>query len=175
MRVTVAGEGPALPLMRAYLRRHGMTAWVQLAGRLDRTAVRDLLASADIFVNPTLRESFGIATLEARTAGVPVIARTGNGVAEFVRHGVEGLLCSSRAEFVAAVAQLVRDADRRERIARHNRTSEAVECGWPAVTAAFAHCYDRARALVPDTPDSSMSTMSTSLRKAVPTEVTTPD
>jgi phosphatidylinositol alpha 1,6-mannosyltransferase len=173
MRVTVAGEGPARPLMRAYLRRHDMTDWVQLVGRLDRPGVRDLLASADIFVNPTVRESFGIATLEARTAGVPVVARTGNGVAEFVRHGTEGLLCASRAEFVAAIAHLVRDTALREQIGRHNRTSEAVECGWPAVTAAFARCYDRAIALVPKPPGPpTRSPRPASLRTTVATEAT---
>src|SRR5262245_53157985 len=95
VRATVAGDGPALPLMRAYLRSHSMADWVHLAGRLDRDGVRSLLGTADIFVNPALLESFGIATLEARTAGVPIIARTNNGVSEFVHDAEEGLLCAS--------------------------------------------------------------------------------
>ena len=79
LRATVAGTGPALSMMQRYLRRHAMADVVRLVGRLDRGGVRTLLASADLFVNPTVRESFGIATLEARTAGVPVLARAGNG------------------------------------------------------------------------------------------------
>jgi phosphatidylinositol alpha 1,6-mannosyltransferase len=144
VRVTVAGEGPALPLVRAYLRKHSMTEWVRLSGWLDRDGVRALLGTADLFVNPTVRESFGIATLEARTAGVPVIARAGNGVSEFIRHGEEGLLCDSNDEFVEAIALLVQDTETRRRIGAHNRSTEPTNCTWPAVTAAFARCYDRA-------------------------------
>jgi glycosyltransferase involved in cell wall biosynthesis len=124
-----------------------MTDWVRLSGRLDRDGVHSLLGTADLFVNPAVRESFGIATLEARTAGLPVIARTGNGVSEFIQHDREGLLCDSTNELVEAIAHLVQDADTRQRIREHNRTSEPTNCTWPVVTAAFARCYDRAAAL----------------------------
>jgi phosphatidylinositol alpha 1,6-mannosyltransferase len=147
VRVTVAGAGPALPLMRTYLRQHSMTEWVWLSGRLDRDGVRALLGTADLFVNPTVRESFGIATLEARTAGVPVIARAGNGVSEFIRHNEEGLLCDNGDELVEAIVQLVEDTETRRRIGAHNRGTEPTNCTWPVVTEAFARCYDRAVAL----------------------------
>jgi phosphatidylinositol alpha 1,6-mannosyltransferase len=54
VRATVAGDGPALPLMRAYIRSHSMADWVHLSGRLDREGVRSLLGTADIFVNPAV-------------------------------------------------------------------------------------------------------------------------
>lgn len=148
LRATVAGAGPALPLMRTYLRANAMTDWVRLCGRLDRTEVRHLLGTADLFVNPTVRESFGIATLEARTAGVPVIARADNGVAEFIRNGVEGLLCDSADELVEAITYLARNPGRRERMRDHNRTTEPSACTWPKVITAFDQCYDLAAALV---------------------------
>jgi glycosyltransferase involved in cell wall biosynthesis len=148
MRVTVAGDGPAMPVMRAYLRRHSMTHWVRLAGRLDREAVRCLLQTADLFINPAIRESFGIATLEARTAGVPVIARAGNGISDFITHGQEGLLCDGPDALVGAIVHLVSDADARNRIHTHNRTTQPTNCSWPVVIAAFARCYDRAAARV---------------------------
>jgi glycosyltransferase involved in cell wall biosynthesis len=146
LRATVAGDGPALPLMRAYLRNHSMD-WVRLAGRLDRDGVRDLLGSADLFVNPAVHESFGIATLEARTAGVPVIARTNNGISEFIRHGQEGLLCDSTDGLVDAIVRLVHDAGLRRRIRAHNEATEPAACTWPAVVSAFASCYERAASL----------------------------
>jgi glycosyltransferase involved in cell wall biosynthesis len=144
LRATVAGDGPALPLMRAYIHSHGMADWVHLSGRLDREGVRSLLGTADIFVNPAVRESFGIATLEARTAGVPVIARTNNGVAEFVHHAEEGLLCASTDEMVDAIVRLVEDTETRQRMRDHNRTTDPVGCTWPVVVSEFARCYQRA-------------------------------
>jgi glycosyltransferase involved in cell wall biosynthesis len=147
LRATVAGAGPALPLLRTYLRAHAMTDWVRLSGRLDRDEVRTLLSTADLFVNPTVRESFGIATLEARTAGVPVIARADNGVAEFIRHGVEGLLCDSAGDLVDGISRLALDTVTRQRIRDHNRGTEPT-CTWPMVTASFARCYELATTLV---------------------------
>lgn len=147
LRATVAGTGPSMHAMRRYLRKHAMTEWVQLAGRLDRAGVHTLLGSADLFLNPTVRESFGIATLEARTAGVPVLARAGNGVADFVRHSQEGLLCDSVDELVDGLVWLARDDPTRHRIRDHNRASGPTQCSWQAVVTAFRRCYDRAAAV----------------------------
>jgi glycosyltransferase involved in cell wall biosynthesis len=146
IRVTVAGDGPAMPLLRAYLRTHSMD-WVHLSGRLDRDGVSALLGTADLFINPAVHESFGIATLEARTAGVPVIARANNGVAEFIRHNQEGLLCDSTDELVDALVYLVHDAEARRRIRDHNEATEPARCTWREVVAGFAACYDRAATL----------------------------
>jgi glycosyltransferase involved in cell wall biosynthesis len=147
LRASIAGDGPALPLMRTYLRAHGMTEWVRLTGRLGRDDIRALLCTADLFVNPTVWESFGLATLEARAAGVPVIARAGNGVAEYVRHGQEGLLCESADDLVEALVNLAQDGPARRRMREHNRATEPVACTWPTVTDKFARCYGRAATL----------------------------
>ncbi len=66
--------------MERYLRANGMNGWVSLPGRYSRDQIHELLASADVFVAPAPRESFGLAALEARVAGVPVVARTQSGV-----------------------------------------------------------------------------------------------
>jgi glycosyltransferase involved in cell wall biosynthesis len=94
-----------------------------------------------------VRESFGIATLEARTAGVPVVARAGNGVADFIRHGQEGLLCDSVDDLVDALVWLARDDQTRRRIRDHNRATVPTHCTWQEVVTAFRRCYDQAAAI----------------------------
>ncbi|GAA2876497.1 glycosyltransferase family 1 protein [Streptosporangium fragile] len=147
MRATIVGDGPARSQMERYLRANGMTGWVSLPGRYSRDRIRELLASADVFVAPAPRESFGLAALEARSAGVPVVARAQSGVADFVRPGKEGLLGGSFDGLVASVARLVRDRELRESIAAHNRETEPVRSSWPAVLEGFERCYEEARAL----------------------------
>ncbi|MBB2911133.1 glycosyltransferase involved in cell wall biosynthesis [Streptosporangium becharense] len=147
MRATVVGDGPARAQMERYLRANGMTGWVSLPGRYDRDRIRELLVSADVFVAPAPRESFGLAALEARSAGVPVVARAQSGVADFVRQGKEGLLGRSFDDLVASVARLVRDRELRESIAAHNRETEPVRSSWPAVLEGFERCYEEARAI----------------------------
>ncbi|MFC4060486.1 glycosyltransferase family 4 protein [Planomonospora corallina] len=147
LRATVIGDGPARAQMERYLRANGMTGWVSLPGRYSRERIREVLASADVFVAPAPRESFGLAALEARAAGVPVVARAQSGVADFVRPGKEGLLGRSFDELASSVARLVRDRELRESIAAHNRATEPVSCSWPAVLEGFDRCYEEARAL----------------------------
>jgi glycosyltransferase involved in cell wall biosynthesis len=67
-------------------------------------------------------ESFGLAALEARCVGLPVVGRSHSGVTEFVRDGVEGLLADSDAEMADRLRVLVDDAALRGQISEHNRT-----------------------------------------------------
>jgi glycosyltransferase involved in cell wall biosynthesis len=143
VHLLVAGDGPLLRWMQAYLRRHGMTGTVTLAGRLDRASVRDMLGRAHVFVAPADLESFGIAALEARCAGLPVVAKSSGGVREFVRDGVEGLLCDTDEDMVQALVRLGSDETLRRRIADHNRT-EACPVDWTCVLESTEAAYEQA-------------------------------
>ncbi|HEY6739495.1 MAG TPA: glycosyltransferase family 4 protein [Actinopolymorphaceae bacterium] len=152
VRATLAGAGPSRGAVERYIGAHDMTSWVHLAGRLDRDQVRELLEDADIFVAPAIQESFGIAALEARTAGIPIVAYAQSGVADFVEHGVEGLLGNTDEEVAAAIARLAGDSDLRTKIAEHNLASEPKHCTWPAVLDGFDDCYAEARARLAEVP-----------------------
>ncbi len=144
LRATVVGDGPARASMERYLARHGMTDWVSLPGRYSREQIAKVLESADVFVAPAPRESFGIAALEARAAGLPVVARSQSGVADFVTHGTEGLLGRDLGALAEAVARLATDAALRERITAHNRATPPAAGSWPAVLDGFDRAYEQA-------------------------------
>ncbi len=120
-RVLIIGDGPERAAMERFLEVHDMTSWVGLLGRLDRDQIRDVFGRSHLFVAPAEMESFGIAALEARCAGLPVIASTHGGVGEFVQEGVDGLLASSDGEMVQAMLSLLTQPRRRLAIAEHNR------------------------------------------------------
>ncbi|MEV0346907.1 glycosyltransferase family 4 protein [Nonomuraea sp. NPDC050680] len=144
LRATVIGDGPARAQMERYLARHGMTGWVSLPGRYTREQIAKVLESADVFVAPAPRESFGIAALEARAAGLPVVARAQSGVADFVRHGTEGLLGRSLGDLAGAVARLATDPELRQRMIAHNRAVPPSAGTWPTVLAGFDRAYAEA-------------------------------
>ncbi|WP_432989183.1 glycosyltransferase family 4 protein [Dactylosporangium sp. CA-233914] len=121
-RAVLVGDGPLLPGLRREIAAAGAAADIHLTGALDRTSIRALLAAADVYVAPAPRESFGIAALEARCAGLPVVARAGSGVADFIRHGVEGWLVHSDTELRTTLGSLLDDPTRAAEVARHNRT-----------------------------------------------------
>ncbi|GAA3551535.1 glycosyltransferase family 4 protein [Nonomuraea rosea] len=146
IRATIVGDGPARGQMERFLDKHGMAGWVSLPGRYSREQIAKVLESADVFVAPAPRESFGIAALEARAAGLPVVARAQSGVADFVAHGTEGLLGRTLGDLARAVARLCADAGLRESIAAHNRATPPAAGSWPTVLDGFDRAYEQARA-----------------------------
>lgn len=145
-RAVVVGDGPQRGRLERHLHRHDMTDRVELAGRLDRTAIREALARAAVFVAPAELESFGIAALEARCAGVPVVASSRSGVGEFIAHGVDGLLAPTDEGMVDALAGLLADPERRAAMAAHNR-SVTPDLGWETAGRRTLALYERAAVL----------------------------
>jgi glycosyltransferase involved in cell wall biosynthesis len=146
LSLTVAGDGPARGRMQRYVHRHGLGEVVRLPGRLAPERVRDLYRRADAFVAPADLESFGIAALEARCAGVPVVAKSGTGIAEFVAHGRHGLLADDDPALADALVELALRPDLRARLAGHSR-SEPPPVAWSDVLARCEAAYGSARRL----------------------------
>jgi glycosyltransferase involved in cell wall biosynthesis len=143
VRAKIIGSGPERERMARWLTRHAMDSWVELAGRLERDALRDVYRTADIFVAPARLESFGIAALEARTAGLPVVAMARAGIGEFIRPGVEGLLADDDTGMAQALVRLVVDRALRTGIATHNRRVPPAMT-WPQVLKECDALYRRA-------------------------------
>ena len=143
LRTVVIGDGPLRGRMERHVERHGLSDRIELAGRRSRAEVRQALARADVFLAPAVLESFGIAALEARCAGVPVISRQEGGTREFIRHGREGLLVADDASMARALAGLANDPERRRRMSAHNRAVKPAQ-DWPAVLDRTEELYRRA-------------------------------
>jgi glycosyltransferase involved in cell wall biosynthesis len=150
LRVVLVGEGPLRGRLERLIRRYGLEDCVELAGRMDRAGIRDLYRRADLYVAPATMESFGIAALEARCAGLPVLARRRTGIADFVEDGVGGLLAGSDRELARALAAAAGSTGLRRRIAAHNRT-HVPEVGWADVLQQCELEYKVAGELAPAT------------------------
>jgi len=146
VHLTVVGDGPERARMERTIARYSLGRRITLAGRRSRDEICALLSTSDIFVLPTVRESFGIAALEARCAGVPVVAMRASGVSELIEHGREGLLARNDVELVDCVAALIAYPDRRRAMAAHNR-STIPPFDWSRVTEQHLAVYREAIAL----------------------------
>ncbi|TDE97598.1 glycosyltransferase family 1 protein [Occultella glacieicola] len=144
IRLSIAGSGPAEAALRAEIAAAGLEDVVTLLGRVPREVLPTLYRDQDVFVAPARLEAFGIAPLEARAAGLAVVANAGTGIGEFVADGVDGLLRTGDAGLTGALVDLASDPGLLARIREHNaRVAPAV--GWPDVLARADELYMRAR------------------------------
>lgn len=143
LKVKIVGEGPDREKMEKWIARYGLEQTVELLGYQTREQIGKIFSRADIFVQPTIWESFGIAALEARSAGLPVVARREGGIREFVCHGKEGLLAETDGEMVDHLVRLVTDSGQRLSIARHNRETPPLT-GWGQVLSKHLDVYRKA-------------------------------
>jgi glycosyltransferase involved in cell wall biosynthesis len=145
MVAELVGDGPQRGALERSVAGHD---WIRVRGRLSRDEIRDLHWSSHAFVSTTVLEAFGIAALEARTAGVPVVALRGTGVSDIVEDGVTGVLAADDVDLARQLAALVTDRDRRRRMAEHAR-SVAPAQSWPAIVETSLAEYERAIAQSP--------------------------
>lgn len=89
-RLLLVGDGPDLPPVLRMVREFGLSKDVVPLG--EQELVVPLLSVADLFLLPSLQESFGLAALEAMACKVPVVASHVGGLPEVIDHEVSGFL-----------------------------------------------------------------------------------
>ncbi len=139
LKVLAIGDGPA----RGYFEERLPDAI--FTGQLTGAELGTALASSDVFLNPSITETFGNVTLEAMASGLPVAAAAASGATSLVQDGVTGLLAEGADidGFADALVAYQRDPALR---ARHGEAGLAFAktMDWDEINAALMHVYERA-------------------------------
>ena len=137
-RVLVVGEGPAREWFQGRLPGAVFTGF-QMGPDLARA-----VASMDIFLNPSVTETFGNVSLESMACGVPVVAARAAGSEDIVQDGVTGLLVRPGAieGYASALARLATDEGFRRQMGRAG-IDEAAQYEWDRINSAVAETYLR--------------------------------
>jgi phosphatidylinositol alpha 1,6-mannosyltransferase len=135
-RVLVIGEGPARPWFEQQLPE------AIFVGQLTGNDLSRALASADIFLHPSITEAFGNVTLEAMACALPVVAAEASGSTNLVENGVTGTLVDGTDpdEFAAALDAYARDPELRR---RHGEAGLAVALtmDWDRINSSVVRAY----------------------------------
>ena len=120
---------------------------VTLTGRIDHSETAAWYDAAEIFVFPSIFESFGIPPLEAMAAGLPVVAARAGGTVETVVDGVTGLLVDREdpRALAAALTRLLDDPELRRTFGTAGRARAAEVFSWSSVTSTFERSLADAR------------------------------
>src|SRR3990172_8786480 len=114
---------------------------VEVVGRVPYEASKNLVMHAGVYLCTT-RETFGIGTLEAMAAGVPVLVWRWGGQAEIIDHRETGWL-SQPGDYEDLLAGLEYCLENRERLGRNARKVVRDRYQWADVVKAYADLYER--------------------------------
>jgi N-acetyl-alpha-D-glucosaminyl L-malate synthase BshA len=115
-RLVMIGDGPDRGALERRVAELGLGDAVTFVGEQLDLAL--WLSVADLFLLPSIKESFGMAALEAMSCGVPVVASHIGGLPEIIEDGVTGFLCPPDAldAMAARSVALLTDPALRSRI-----------------------------------------------------------
>lgn len=137
-RLLLVGDGP----MRAELQAACPQA--VFAGQRNGEDLARHYASADVFVFPSLTETFGNVTVEALASGLPVLAYDDAAAGQLVRTGVNGWLVppGDASAFVATAVRLAGEDAQRMALGPQARQT-ALAQGWAPVIDRFEAILSR--------------------------------
>jgi glycosyltransferase involved in cell wall biosynthesis len=108
-RWTLAGDGPEREKIVGLIREHGLEDRVSLPGFVSYETLPSLFSKADVYLQPSLSEPWGLAVNEALAAGMPAIVSRQCGCQQDLLHeGVNGFAfdAHSPAELVTVLEKM---------------------------------------------------------------------
>jgi glycosyltransferase involved in cell wall biosynthesis len=94
---------------------------VRFCGRLNEKQKMQILQSGWVYVIPSMKEGWGISTLEANACGTPAIAYDVSGLRDSIKHGKTGLLVESGniKALSEAIITILEDEELREKLSEN--------------------------------------------------------
>ncbi|MDG9881898.1 glycosyltransferase family 1 protein [Pseudomonas sp. GD04058] len=132
IRLVIVGDGPQRAALQALLPD------AIFCGPQRGEPLAEHYACGDIFLFPSLTETFGNVVLEALASGLGVVAYDEAAAAQHIRHGHNGALAmpGNAAAFIDAACWLLEDDETLRRV-RLNARQHASRQGWPAIVEQF--------------------------------------
>ena len=90
-KLIMVGDGPDREIADQLCKNLGIKKRVLFLG--NTSDIEQILCFSDLFLLPSISESFGLSALEAMVAGVPVVSSNAGGIPEVNEEGVSGFLC----------------------------------------------------------------------------------
>lgn len=135
--VLIVGDGPQRQELEAFSQEHNLQACVQWAGQVDYNLIGTYFHHADVFVLPTLEDTWGMVVLEAMALGKPVLCSKGAGAAELVIEGENGYIFEPNQPEQLAQAMRRFIAQPELSVAMGNKSQQIMAQHTPEIAAQF--------------------------------------
>jgi len=127
--LTIVGDGPYLEELKD---RHKNENNIIFTGKVDYETLPSLYSASDLFLFPSITDTFGMVVLEAQACGLPAIVSDRGGPQEIIEHGSTGLslpvdIPELWAEKIAQIVELLMYKPDKYNIMRLDARKRAVE------------------------------------------------
>lgn len=148
LRVDLVGDGPLRSELQAQVTRCGLDTDVTVHGHVDHATLARLLADAHLFVTPALSDGNNVSLNEAMACGSFPIATDIPANAQWIEHGINGLLYppGDATRLAEAIQRAANDAPLRHRASALNRQIVETRADWRVCVARMEETYRRAKA-----------------------------
>lgn len=117
-KLEIIGSGPNKEFLQREINRLGLEAKIQLLG--EQKNIKKFVKEWDLFVLPSLSETFGLSVLEAMELVIPVVATSVGGLPEIIKDGETGVLVppADSEKLAKAILHLLTEKSEREKLSR---------------------------------------------------------
>lgn len=145
LKVDLVGSGPLRSDLEAKVERAGLSSCVTFHGHVDHERLAQLLAQADVFVTPALSDGNNVSLNEAMACASFPIGTDIPANAQWIDHGVNGLLYPKGdiGALAECILRAAGDAAWRERAGTLNRDIVEQRADWRACVARMKAIYAR--------------------------------
>ncbi len=130
LRLLLTGD-PDTAILRG-VEQHGVAGRTEFAGRVSDAVLARLYRGAELVVQPSLGEGFGLTALEAMACGVPVVASRASALPEVVGCAAELVDPLDPADIRRGIERVLADRELRASMARAG-VERAKSFNWDAV------------------------------------------
>ncbi len=140
--LTIVGEGNYMEDLQTLSAKLELQSKVRFYGYCPREKLVRLYNRSDIFVLPSMAESFGMVFVEAMSCGLPVIGARVGGVPDIIKAD-NGMLVEpdSVSDVVNAISSLASKPDVRTQMGLANREKAVAEYAWSSVADGYEAIY----------------------------------
>lgn len=141
-KLMMVGEGPEKEPAEVLCRKLGIEDKVVFFGNSNE--IDKIFCFSDLFLLPSVTESFGLAALEAMAAGVPVISSNTGGIPEVNKQGVSGFLSDvgNVQEMTKNALYILKD-DKRLKTFKKNAQNESLKFDIHKIVPKYERIYEK--------------------------------
>ncbi len=119
LRLVIVGDGYERLELERIAAEMGGDEWVELPGHCSDAELVELYRSAWVLASASSHEGWGMSITEAAACGTPAVVTDIAGHRDAVEAGVTGILCPDPEALGPALAAVLADDERRERMSQH--------------------------------------------------------